>query len=168
MEGPGGGWYPADLGPGWHCFQMAVGPGLGHKGFGPADSQKLICVTGSILGRWSECFWPCRMEGSLGDTRLQIWKLCLNDDGEQGLGEAGEARAMSAKFKEAPNKPVIKINTMWMQHLKNKNAKNNAWWTKRRQDHYYWFFLFASGSNVADSCFCIVKTFLTDQTHIKV
>lgn len=28
--------------------------------------------------------------------------------------------------------------------------------------------LFASGPNVADSCFCIVETFLTDQTHIKV
>ena len=28
--------------------------------------------------------------------------------------------------------------------------------------------IFVSGSNVADTCFCIVKTFLTDQTHIKV
>lgn len=66
------------------------------------------------------------MEERLGDTSPSILKLYLNDDAGKGLREVGEALALGAKFKGAPNKLVIKINTTSMQHLKNQNVKSNA------------------------------------------
>ena len=51
------------------------------------------------------------MEERSGDTSSSILKLYLNDDAGKGIREVGEALALGAKFKGAPNKPVIKINT---------------------------------------------------------
>lgn len=46
------------------------------------------------------------MEENLGDTGGRILKLCVHDCAGQGLEEAGEALALGAPWKGAPNKPV--------------------------------------------------------------